>query len=99
MIDWPVRWRGADEKYGEQLKAEAAKKEHCFGQHATVVGYKPDPDTAKDWMLLLPTGAVENFYQGAFTVIALAPPGDEAVLLELRAIRAAVEALAGGIVK
>ena len=88
LIDWPMRWRGADAKWVESLKVDARKEAH-FGEKATIVAYRPNSPEGRDLTIRLDsTGAIVSLHTGAVTVESL--PNDDEVVDLLRQILAAL---------
>lgn len=71
VIDWPVRWRGASPEFQEKLKAEAAQKEHYFGEEGEVTCY----DAAERELVIILDKSKEivRVYEGAITVKTVSP--------------------------
>lgn len=91
LIDWPVRWRGAQPENREHLKTEAAKKEPYFGETGEIVAYNPTREDCKTLSIVLDsTKEIVSVYDGAVTIKS-DPPEDESLSL-LRQILAAIKA-------
>jgi hypothetical protein len=74
MIDWPIRWRGADPKHSETLKAEAKAKENYFGETGEIVAYNPGEESAKTLAICLDsTKEIVHLYDGAVTITSVSP--------------------------
>lgn len=74
LIDWPVRWRSADPKNSEMLKAEAKAKEHYFGETGEIVAYNPGEPSGKELTILLDSSKeIVHLYDGSVTITSVAP--------------------------
>jgi hypothetical protein len=74
MIDWPVRWRGADAAHVETLKAEARAKEHYWGETGEIVAYNPAEESAKCLAICLDsTKEIVHLFDGAVTITTVSP--------------------------
>jgi hypothetical protein len=74
LIDWPVRWRGADPTNSEMLKAEAKAKEQNFGETGEIVAYNPGEPSGKELTICLDSSKeIVHLYDGAVTITSVAP--------------------------
>jgi hypothetical protein len=74
LIDWPCRWRGAEARHVETLKAEAKAKEHYFGETGEIVAYNPAEESAKCLAICLDsTKEIVHVYDGAVTITTVSP--------------------------
>jgi hypothetical protein len=94
MIDWPIRWKGADPKHSETLKAEAKAKEHYFGETGEIVAYNPAEESGKELTICLDnTKEIVHLFYGAVTITTVSPREEDhkEVCDLLRQILAAVQ--------
>lgn len=99
VIDWPVRWKGATEKYVQGLRADAEKNEAYFGETGTIVAYNHGAENGKELEILLDgavreadKGEIANLYIGAVTVTELPKDSNADVLAALERIESLLRA-------
>jgi hypothetical protein len=84
LIDWPMRWKSHDEKFRDQMRAEAERNEHRFGETGEVVAYNPDDEQARVLAVLCDKdGRLERFHEGAVTFTSQPKTDRVEELLEL----------------
>jgi len=95
LIDWPVRWKGADDEAA--AKADAAKSESrnwFFGRTGEIVGTQAEDSQGRDLLVKLDDGQIVALYSGAVTVTGDAPDSNKQVVQLLKEIREVLKDIA-----